>query len=68
MNIIFLIFLFIIILWIQNFINFYPYSEKLEEANDLVQELRIKLEYKAFEIAKQSLLFIPTSSAVTTSD
>lgn len=38
---------------LQNFINFYPYSEKLEEANDLVQELRIKLEYKAFEIAKQ---------------
>ncbi len=38
---------------LQNFINFYPYSEKLEEANDLVQELRIKLEFKAFEIAKQ---------------
>ena len=38
---------------LQNFINFYPYSEKLDEANDLVQELRIKLEFKAFEIAKQ---------------
>jgi len=38
---------------LQNFINYYPYSEKLSEANDLVQELRIKLEYKQFEIAKQ---------------
>jgi outer membrane protein assembly factor BamD len=38
---------------LQNFINFYPYSERLDEANDLVQELRIKLEFKAFEIAKQ---------------
>jgi outer membrane protein assembly factor BamD len=38
---------------LQNFINYYPYSEKLSEANDLVQELRIKLEFKAFEIAKQ---------------
>ena len=38
---------------LQEFINTYPYSEKMSEANDLVQELRIKLEYKAFEIAKQ---------------
>ncbi len=38
---------------LQNFINFYPFSEKLAEANDLIQELNTKLEYKAFEIAKQ---------------
>ena len=38
---------------LQNFINFYPFSEKLAEANDLIQELNAKLEYKAFEIAKQ---------------
>ena len=38
---------------LQEFINFYPNSEKLSDASDLVQELRIKKEKKAFEIAKQ---------------
>ena len=38
---------------LQSFINSYPYSDRLSEANKLVQELRIKLEKKAFEIAKQ---------------
>jgi outer membrane protein assembly factor BamD len=38
---------------LQEFINKYPNSERMSLANDLVQELRIKLEYKAFEIAKQ---------------
>jgi outer membrane protein assembly factor BamD len=38
---------------LQEFINFYPNSEKMSDANDLVQELRLKLEFKAFEIAKQ---------------
>jgi outer membrane protein assembly factor BamD len=38
---------------LQEFINKYPNSERMSSANDLVQELRIKLEYKAFEIAKQ---------------
>ena len=38
---------------LQEFINFYPDSEKMSDANDLVQELRLKLEFKAFEIAKQ---------------
>ena len=38
---------------LQEFINFYPNSEKLSNASDLVQELRIKLEEKAFEIGKQ---------------
>ena len=38
---------------LQEFINTYPNSERMSLANDLVQELRIKLEFKAFEIAKQ---------------
>ncbi|WP_340198445.1 outer membrane protein assembly factor BamD [Ascidiimonas sp. W6] len=38
---------------LQNFINTYPNSERLSEANVLVKELRTKLERKAFEIAKQ---------------
>ena len=38
---------------LQDFINFYPFSENLDIANEHVQELRLKLEKKAFEIAKQ---------------
>ncbi|MDN3494013.1 outer membrane protein assembly factor BamD [Winogradskyella bathintestinalis] len=38
---------------LQLFINAYPNSEYLEEANKLVKELDYKLEKKAFEIAKQ---------------
>lgn len=38
---------------LQNYINAYPDSERLAEANALVKELRNKLERKAFEIAKQ---------------
>jgi outer membrane protein assembly factor BamD len=38
---------------IQNFINAFPNSEYLPEANKLVKELDFKLEKKAFEIAKQ---------------
>jgi outer membrane protein assembly factor BamD len=37
---------------LQVFINTYPDSENLEKANGMVQELRNKLEKKAFEIAK----------------
>ena len=37
----------------QEFINNYPNSQKMSLANDLVQELRIQLEFKAFGIAKQ---------------
>lgn len=37
---------------LQVFINSYPDSENLERANEMVQELRNKLEKKAFEIAK----------------
>ncbi|HLV37967.1 outer membrane protein assembly factor BamD [Xanthomarina sp.] len=38
---------------LQVFINLFPDSEYLAEANKLVQELDFKLEKKAFEIAKQ---------------
>ncbi|MBT8245839.1 MAG: outer membrane protein assembly factor BamD [Winogradskyella sp.] len=38
---------------VQLFINSYPDSEYLPEANELVKELDFKLEKKAFEIAKQ---------------
>lgn len=38
---------------LQGFINAYPDSEKLGEANELITELRVKLEKKAYEIAKQ---------------
>lgn len=37
----------------QDFINKYPISEYLKEANEIVKELVYKLEKKAFEIAKQ---------------
>ena len=37
----------------QNFIDAYPNSEYLLEANDVVKGLREKLEKKAYEIAKQ---------------
>jgi len=38
---------------LQSFINLYPDSEYLAEANKLVKELDFKLEKKAFDIAKQ---------------
>ena len=50
---------------LQNFINFYPYSENLNLANDHVQELRVKLEKKSFEIAKQYNTIRDYASAIT---
>ncbi len=38
---------------IQNFIDVFPDSKYIAEANELVKELDFKLEKKAFEIAKQ---------------
>lgn len=38
---------------LQSFINRFPESDKMDEANDLATELRVKLERKAYEIAKQ---------------
>lgn len=37
----------------QLFINRYPQTEHLQEANEIVTELRVKLERKAYEVAKQ---------------
>ena len=37
---------------LQGFIDTYPTSPKVKEANQLINELRLKLEKKAFEIAK----------------
>ena len=50
---------------LQNFINFYPYSENLNLANEHVQELRVKLEKKSFEIAKQYNTIRDYVSAIT---
>lgn len=38
---------------LQNFINNYPTSEYLPEANIIIKDLREKLEKKSFEVAKQ---------------
>ncbi|MCM4161065.1 outer membrane protein assembly factor BamD [Antarcticibacterium flavum] len=38
---------------LQKYIDAYPNGEYLEEANNLAADLRVKLEKKAFEIAKQ---------------
>jgi len=38
---------------LQNFLNSYPNSEKSKNINDLIDELTYKLEFKAFENAKQ---------------
>ena len=37
---------------LQDFINQYPDSERLDDANAKVQELNQKIERKAYEIAK----------------
>ena len=50
---------------LQAFINQYPESQYMEEANDLVQELRIKLEKKAYEIAKQYHKTLDYKAAIT---
>ena len=38
---------------LQGYIDRFPNSERLSEANDMITELRVKLERKAYEIAKQ---------------
>ncbi len=38
---------------LQEYINGYPNSEKISEANELIKELNTKLEKKSFEVAKQ---------------
>ncbi len=37
---------------LQSFIDLFPNSDKVQEANELIKELELKLQKKAFEIAK----------------
>lgn len=53
---------------LQNFINAYPSSEYVVDANKLVKELTIKLEKKAFEIAKQYYLIEDYKAAIVAFD
>jgi outer membrane protein assembly factor BamD len=50
---------------LQLFINTYPYSERVEQCNDLIDELREKLQKKEFEIAKLYLKMDRFEAAVT---
>ncbi len=52
----------------QNFINSYPNSEFIPEANKLVKELTVKLEKKSFEIAKQYYLIEDYKAAIVAFD
>ncbi len=52
----------------QRFIDTYPNSEKLAEANQLVKELRFKLETKAFETAKQYFHIGDYTAAISSFD
>lgn len=51
---------------LQLFINLYPESERIEECNTLIDELRMKLEKKDFEIAKLYLHMEEYKAALTT--
>lgn len=53
---------------LQSFINTYPNSDKREEANNLVAELRTKLEKKQFETAKQYYRIEDYKSAIKSFD
>ncbi len=53
---------------LQGFINNYPESDKRVEANDLVQELREKLDRKAFETAQQYLDISDFKAAISAFD
>lgn len=53
---------------IQNFINAYPNSQYMPEANLLVKELREKLEKKAYEIAKGYNTVMDYKSAIKALD
>ena len=53
---------------LQLFINAYPYSERVTESNDLIDELREKLQKKDFETAKLYLKMKKYKAAVTSFD
>ena len=48
----------------QNFVNQYPNSTRLTEANEIVAKLHIKLETKAYEITKQYFMISNFKSAI----
>lgn len=49
---------------LQNFVNLYPKSSRLEEANSIVTKLRAKLELKGCEIARQYYSMYNYKSAI----
>lgn len=51
---------------LQLFINRYPYSERVQDANDLIDELRAKLEKKRYSIARLYLDIGDYQAAATT--
>lgn len=53
---------------LQAFINRFPESSHLDEANELVKELQVKLEKKAYEIAKQYHHTMDYKAAITAFD
>src|SRR5690606_29372349 len=53
---------------LQAFINRFPESTHLEEANELVTELQVKLERKSYEIAKQYHHTMNYKAAITAFD
>ena len=52
----------------QSFIDTYPDSERSSDANDVIQELRYKLETKAFKIASQYYHIEDYTAAITAFD
>lgn len=53
---------------LQLFINAYPTSERVEQCNGLIDELRLKLQMKEYEIAKLYLKMDQYEAAVTSFD
>ncbi|MCB0804465.1 MAG: outer membrane protein assembly factor BamD [Bacteroidales bacterium] len=53
---------------LQLFINNYPYSDRVEKCNELIDELREKIQKKDFEIAKLYLKMEKYQAAVTSFD
>lgn len=53
---------------LQLFINRYPNSEYLSQANEMVKELDLKLERKAFEIARQYNIITDYSASIKSCD
>ncbi len=49
----------------QNFVNTYPQSKRVAEANTLIDELRAKLEFKAFEQAELYMKMKDYEAAIT---